>query len=121
MFSSPKGELQRPDLHASLPPRHGQCGVEQVPAEFQAKLTARLATLSATEVSEAASTKEKTAARKEADQIRKMLTELSDYEHDVLYPLAAQQVTIDLDDGVKANYPKFGAALKKIPGLTADE
>lgn len=26
----------------------------------------------------------------------------------------------DLDDGVKTNYPKFGAALKKIPGLGAD-
>ena len=30
-----------------------------------------------------------------------------------------QNVAIDLDDGVKANYPKFGAALKKIPGLEA--
>ena len=29
--------------------------------------------------------------------------------------------TIDLDDGVKANYPKFGAALKKIPGLEASD
>ncbi len=28
---------------------------------------------------------------------------------------------IDLDDGVKANYPKFGAALKKIPGLEASD
>ena len=26
---------------------------------------------------------------------------------------------IDLDDGVKVNYPKLGAALKKIPGLEA--
>ena len=30
-------------------------------------------------------------------------------------------IAIDLDDGVKANYPKFGAALKKIPGLEASE
>jgi hypothetical protein len=36
-----------------------------------------------------------------------------------LYPLATQQIAIDLDDGVKANYPKFGAALKQIPGLEA--
>ena len=35
----------------------------------------------------------------------------------MLYPLASQQIAIDLDDGVKANYPKFGAALKKIPAL----
>ncbi len=26
---------------------------------------------------------------------------------------------VSLDDGVKANYPKFGAALKPIPGLEA--
>ena len=33
--------------------------------------------------------------------------------------VGAQHIAIDLDDGVKANYPKFGAALKKIPGLEA--
>jgi hypothetical protein len=49
------------------------------------------------------------------------LLELDEYEHDVLYPLATQQIHIDLDDGVKANYPKFGAALKKIPGLEASD
>jgi hypothetical protein len=44
--------------------------------------------------------------------------ELGDYERDVLYPLATRQVEIDLDDGVKVNYPKFGDALKKITGLS---
>ena len=28
-------------------------------------------------------------------------------------------IVIDLDSGVKTNYPKFGAALKKIAGLEA--
>ena len=32
--------------------------------------------------------------------------------------LAAQRIEIDLDDGVKANYPKFGKALKPITGLS---
>ena len=36
-------------------------------------------------------------------------------------PLATQQMAIDLDDGVKVNYPKFGKALKKIPGLAAKD
>jgi len=35
----------------------------------------------------------------------------------VLYPLAIEQVEIDLDDGIKVNYGKFSAAPKKIPGL----
>jgi hypothetical protein len=65
--------------------------------------------------------RQQAAAQKEADRIRKMLLELDGYEHDVLYPLASQQIEIDLDDGVRVNYPKFGAALKKIPGLEAAE
>ena len=39
-------------------------------------------------------------------------------EHDVLYPLAGEQITLDLDDGVKSNYPKLGPALKKVAGLS---
>ena len=36
-----------------------------------------------------------------------------------LHPLTTRQMDIDLDEGVKVNYPKLGAALKKIPGLEA--
>jgi hypothetical protein len=50
-----------------------------------------------------------------------MIDELDVYEREVLYPLATEQVEIDLDDGVKVNYQKFGEALKKIPGLAAKE
>ena len=50
-----------------------------------------------------------------------MIAEMEEYEREVLYPLATEQVEIDLDNGVKVNYPKFGAALKKIPGLEAKE
>lgn len=56
---------------------------------------------------------------KESDRIRKILVELNEYEHDTLYPKASESVVIDLDDGVKANYPKFGAAMRKVPGLEA--
>jgi hypothetical protein len=58
---------------------------------------------------------------KEADRLRKILVELNEYEHDTLYPKASENVAIDLDDGVKANYPKFGAALKKIAGLESSD
>jgi len=77
--------------------------------EFQAKLRASLEHA------------ERSNSAKEADRLRKMLLELDQYEHDVLYPLASQNIAIDLDDGVKANYPKFGTALKKIVGLEAGE
>ena len=59
---------------------------------------------------------------KEADRLRKILLELNEYERDTLYPKASENVIIDLDDGVKTNYPKLGAALKKIVGLeTSDD
>ncbi|SMY01757.1 BREX-1 system adenine-specific DNA-methyltransferase PglX [Brevibacterium aurantiacum] len=56
---------------------------------------------------------------KEADRLRKILVDLNKYEQDTLFPKASENIMIDLDDGVKVNYPKFGAALKKIPGLEA--
>ena len=58
---------------------------------------------------------------KEADRLRRVIVELDEYEHNVLFPLAAQNIAIDLDDGVKANYPKFYPALKKITGIEAAE
>lgn len=54
---------------------------------------------------------------KEADRLRKVIVELNEYEHDTLFPKATESIAIDLDDGVKVNYPKFGSALKKIAGL----
>ena len=44
------------------------------------------------------------------------VAELTPY---ILHPLTTRQMDIDLDEGVKVNYPKLGAALKKIPGLEA--
>ena len=40
--------------------------------------------------------------------------DLNDYEVNILYPLAIQHLTFDLDDGVKVNYQKLGKALKPI-------
>ena len=85
--------------------------------EFNTKLASRRSHLEAASISPNVSRSEKTKALKEIEKVRKMTSEMEEYEHDVLYPLAAENVSIDLDDGVKVNYPKFGAALKKIAGL----
>lgn len=58
---------------------------------------------------------------KEADRLRAVLIELNEYEHDVLFPKATENIEIDLDDGVRLNYPKFGDALKRIKGLEKAE
>lgn len=43
-----------------------------------------------------------------------IVKDLNDYEMNILYPLAIQHLTFDLDDGVKVNYQKLGKALKPI-------
>lgn len=86
--------------------------------EFRTKLQARKESYEQVGVSASASQKDKTDAIKAINKINKALDEVNDYERDILYPLAGQKIEIDLDDGVKANYPKFGKALKNITGLS---
>lgn len=90
--------------------------------EFRTKLIGHKAHLEQLSISDSASQSDKTKAVKDLEALKKVLTELDDYESDILYPLATQQIAIDLDDGVKVNYGKLGAALKKIVGLdTGDD
>jgi hypothetical protein len=120
LFSSPKGSFNALIYMHRYTPSTVSTVLNEYLREFKAKLEAsrqhheRLAVGTGTP-------REKAAAQKEVDSLRRVLLELDEYEHDVLYPLATQQVQIDLDDGVKANYPKFGAALKNIPGLEASD
>ena len=87
--------------------------------DYREKLTTERQRQLAASINPATSQGDKTRAIKEAERLAKVLTELDDYERDTLYPLATEQLQIDLDDGVKVNYLKFGAALKKIVGLDA--
>lgn len=89
--------------------------------EFRTKLTSHKNHLEAVSISASSSQGEKTKALKEIEKITKMIAEMEVYEREVLYPLATVQKEIDLDKGVKYNYPLFGDALKKIPGLDALE
>lgn len=52
-----------------------------------------------------------------AQPVNKALFELKEYEDDILYPLATERINIDLDDGVKVNYGKFGKVLSPIKEL----
>lgn len=118
LFSSPKGTFNAlVYLHRYRPDTVSV--VLQYLRDFRKKLAARLDYLQQVAISTSASQGEKTKANKEAETIKKQLLELDDYERDTLYPLATEQVQLDLDDGVKVNYLKLGAALKKIPGLEA--
>ncbi len=105
LFSSPKGSFNALIYMHRYTPSTVSTVLNEYLREFQAKLRSSLEHA------------ERSNEAKESDRLRNVLLELDSYEHDTLYPLATQNIEIDLDDGVKANYPKFGAALKKIAGL----
>ncbi len=120
LFSSPKGSFNaliylhryRPDT-ASI--------VLQYLRDFRSKLLSDRDHQEQMSISTSASQGEKTKALKRIEELKKILVELDDYERDTLYPLATRQIPLDLDNGVKVNYLKLGAALKKIPGLDAKD
>lgn len=121
MFSSPKGSFNALIYMHRYRPDTVSVVLNDYLREFRTKLTSHKNHLEAVSISGSASQGEKTKALKEIEKITKMIVEMEEYEREVLYPLATKQEEIDLDDGVKVNYPKLGKALKKIVGLDAKE
>lgn len=121
LFSSPKGSFNvliymhryKPDTVSKI--------LNDYLRDFKAKLEGYINQQKNNIENPSATDKDKIKAEKEIDKVKKILHELEEYERDILYPLATQQIEIDLDDGVKVNYPKFGTALRKIPGLEDKE
>lgn len=118
LFSSPKGTFNALIYMHRYRPDTVSVVLNDYLREFRTKLQARKESYEQIEISASASQKDKTQAIKSIDKINKILDEVNDYERDILYPLAGQNIEIDLDDGVKHNYPLFGKALKKIAGLS---
>ncbi len=118
LFSSPKGSFNaliymhryRPDTVSVI--------LNDYLREFRSKLMNQLGIQEDLSISASASKSEKTRALRQIEKLKKTIEELTDYEKDILYPLATEQIEIDLDDGVKVNYKKFGKALKKVAGLS---
>jgi Eco57I restriction-modification methylase len=121
MFSSPKGTFNaliymhryRADTVSVI--------LNDYLREFISKLQAERGRLEKLSDDPSASQGQRTKALKDVAVVVKQIDELNEWERDVVFPLAQQKIEIDLDDGVKANYPKFGAALKKIAGLEAKD
>jgi len=121
MFSSPKGSFNaliymhryRPDTVSVI--------LNDYLREFRSKITVARKECERVEASADGSQREKVQAGKDRMRYDESLLEIDNWEKDVLFPLATQNITIDLDDGVKANYPKFGDALATIPGLEASD
>ena len=105
LFSSPNGSFGALVYVHRYAPSTASTVLNEYLREFQAKLRASLGHA------------ERSNSAKEADRLRKVLLELDEYEREVLYPLAAEQIELDLDAGVRVNYSRLRSALASIPGL----
>jgi hypothetical protein len=121
MFSSPKGSFNA--LIYMHRYRGGTVSIllNDYLREFISKLEGERARLEKLADDASASQAQRTRALKDVAVVVKQIEELNEWEREVVFPLAQAKTEIDLDDGVKANYPKFGVALKKIVGLEATD
>ena len=118
LFSSPKGSFNALIYMHRYRPDTVSVVLNEYLRNFHSKLEGHKRHLEQVSISASATPRERTAALREIDKLEKSIAELTGYENEVLYPLATQQVAIDLDDGVKVNYVKFGKALRKIVGVS---
>ena len=118
LFSSPGGSFNALVYMHRYQPDTVSVVLNDYLREYQAKLAAARSDALHNSIAAGASNREKAAALKEVARLDKVLKELAEYEA-VLLDLARKQVQIDLDDGVKVNYAKFGAALRRVVGLNA--
>ncbi|MFD2936148.1 BREX-1 system adenine-specific DNA-methyltransferase PglX [Spirosoma flavum] len=118
LFQSPKGSFRALIyLHRYAPDTVARL-LNGYLREYQEKLRNQRQQQLSTSLSATATAGEKTRAQKEADRLERVLVELAQYERDIIYPLATEPITMDLDDGVLVNYNRFGAALAPAKGLT---
>jgi len=83
---------------------------------LQGKMSARIEQL-ASETQKASSTSQRKTLEKERDKLLKHQTELRAFDEKLRH-YADQRITLDLDDGVKMNYGKFGDLLAEVKAVT---
>ena len=69
------------------------------------------------QIADAASTAEANRLKKEQQALEKKQTELRQFD-DKLKHYADRRIKLDLDDGVKVNYGKFGDLLAEVKAVT---
>jgi hypothetical protein len=119
MFSSPKGSFNALIYMHRYRPDTVSVVLNQYVREFIHKLEVERGRLEKLSLDPAATPAQQTKAQKETATVIKQIAELIEWERDVVYPMAQQKIAIDLDDGVRRNYPLFAGALKSIKGLEA--
>ena len=119
LVTSPKGTFQAMIyLHRYSKDTVGQILNDYV-RPFEKKLESKIAECRHISTSSASGTKEKIQAQKDVDRFEKSLQEITEWDANILRPLALKRIELDLDDGVKVNYGKLGDILEKVKGLNA--
>lgn len=121
MFKSPKGHFKALIYMHRYQPYTVSRARNEYLLEFRHKLDAEKQNLESLISSKTLSKADNNAKNKRIEDIKKIIADINNYDSEIMYPLAQQNITIDLDDGVKTNYIKFGNALEKIPGLEKKE
>ena len=87
----------------------------------QNRVTSRIEQLDG-DIAQATSTAHRRKLQKEQDDLKKHRTELLNFDEKLRHA-ADQRITLDLDDGVKVNYAKFGNLLAEVKAVcgTKDE
>lgn len=83
---------------------------------LQSRMQARIDKLT-DDIDSATSSAQQKALQKRKDKLTKQLEELRRFDEN-LRPYADQRITLDLDDGVKVNYGKFGNLLAEVKAIT---
>ena len=83
---------------------------------LQGKIAARIDQLEG-DKTKATSTSHRKKLQKEQDDLKKQQAELSAFDEKLRHA-ADQRITLDLDDGVKVNYGKFGDLLAEVKAVT---
>ncbi len=100
--------------------RYNETTLARMRAEYVVPLTGRMAEriqLLEDDALKATTSASRKAIDKQIDKLKKKLEELRQYDEKLRH-FADQRITLDLDDGVKVNYGKFGDLLDNVKGIT---
>ena len=121
MFKSPKGHFKALIYMHRYQPYTVSRARNEYLLEFRQKLDAEKQNLETLVASGALSKANNNTKNKRIEEIKKIIADINNHDSEIMYPLAQQNIEIDLDDGVKNNNGKFGKALEKIAGLDKKE
>lgn len=117
MVSSPNGTFQALIYMHRYNPDTLSRVLNQYVRPFRDKLEAERQASEKLQDDVTASASDRTRAAKSIDKLAKAIREITDWERDHLYPMAERRIPMDLDDGVKKNYPMFAGVMKPVKGL----